>query len=345
MRRPAPPLGYVLAIAGASMFAWLGPLSRWSYEAGIEPLPFVAWRAGVGALVLVVVVAIRAGLDARRTARAPGEAPAAGRRTTSRELATLAVATLVSVLLNLAIFSAFSRVTIALALLAFYTYPAMVAVVAVLLGRERWSTTTVLALLLALGGMAVVVVGSVDPAAGIVVDAVGLALALTAAASQTVFVTISRSGYRSIPTDRAMAVILGGTLFGCVAIAVATGGTAGLTQPFTIPSVLPVLLVAGTLGAAIPSLFFLGAIRLIGGTRTGILMLFEPVVAVTLAAVLLGEALRPIQVVGAAAILAAAVLIQRSPGEATAGRRADREPGEEAGDTTDVLAARIPGGP
>lgn len=340
MRRPAPPLGYVLAIAGASMFAWLGPLSRWSYAAGIEPLPFVAWRAGVGALVLALVVAVRAGLAARR----PAGTTVSPRRTASRELATLAVATIVGLVLNLAIFGAFSRVTVALALLAFYTYPAMVAVVAVLLGRERWSGATVLALLLALGGMAVVVAGSVDPAAGIVVDAVGLALALTAAASQTVFVTISRSGYRSIPTDRAMAVILGGTLFGCVAIAVATGGAAALTKPFAIPSVLPILLVAGALGAAIPSLFFLGAIRLIGGTRTGILMLFEPVVAVTLAAIFLGEALRPIQVVGAAAILAAAVLIQRSPRE-VAGPHAEREPAEAAGDPIDVLAARIPGGP
>lgn len=341
MRRPAPPLGFVLAIAGASMFAWLGPLSRWSYAAGIEPLPFVAWRAGVGALVLALVVAVRAGVDSGR----PAEATVPPRRTASRELATLAVATLVGLVLNLAIFGAFSRVTVALALLAFYTYPAMVAVAAVLLGRERRSRVTLLALLLALGGMAVVVAGSVDPAAGIVVDAVGLALALTAAASQTVFVTISRSGYRSIPTDRAMAVILGGTLFGCVAIAVATGGAAALTRPLAVPSVLPILLVAGTLGAAIPSLFFLGAIRLIGGTRTGILMLFEPVVAVTLAAILLGEALRPIQVVGAAAILAAAVLIQRSPREAAAGRRAVRERAELADDATDIVAARIAGGP
>ena len=41
-------------------------------------------------------------------------------------------------------------------------------------------------------------------------------------------------------------------------------------------------------------------------------MLFEPVVGVALAAWLLGEALAPIQLVGAAAILAAAVLLQRS---------------------------------
>jgi drug/metabolite transporter (DMT)-like permease len=46
-------------------------------------------------------------------------------------------------------------------------------------------------------------------------------------------------------------------------------------------------------------------------------MLFEPLVGVTLAAILLHEGLVPIQVVGGAAILAAAVVLQRGaqPGD------------------------------
>jgi drug/metabolite transporter (DMT)-like permease len=74
---------------------------------------------------------------------------------------------------------------------------------------------------------------------------------------------------------------------------------------------------AGVLGAGIPSTLFLVGIRTIGGTRAGILMLFEPVVGLTLAALLLHEGLVPIQVLGGAAILGAAVLLQRSaqPGE------------------------------
>jgi len=46
-------------------------------------------------------------------------------------------------------------------------------------------------------------------------------------------------------------------------------------------------------------------------------MLFEPLVGVTLAALLLHETLLPIQVAGGAAILAAAVVLQRTapPGE------------------------------
>jgi drug/metabolite transporter (DMT)-like permease len=47
-------------------------------------------------------------------------------------------------------------------------------------------------------------------------------------------------------------------------------------------------------------------------------MLFEPLVGVTLAALLLHETLVPLQVAGGAAILAAALLLQRS---APAGER------------------------
>lgn len=300
-----PASGYLLVIAAASLFAWLGPLSRWAYDRGMEPLSFVAWRAAIGALILAVVV----GLAASR-----GRPLVRLWRLGRRQQLSLALATLMALALNIAIFGAFSRVTIAIALLAFYTYPAMVAIVAIAIGREEPSRGTLLALVLALGGMAVVLAGGLDPAAGVVVDGLGVLLALGAAAAQTVFMTVSRDGYRSVPADQAMTLILLGSALGGAAAALAAGAGPGLAEPLRDPGLLPIVLAAGTLGAGIPSLIFLTGIRLIGGTRTGILMLLEPVVAVALAAILLGEALRPIQLVGAAAILVAALLLQRASG-------------------------------
>ena len=316
-------LGYGLAIAGASMFAWLGPLSRWANADGMEQLAFVAWRAGVGALILAVVVALRL-----RTRAAP--------HPPRREVAILAAATLVALVLNLAIFGAFARVPIAIALLAFYTYPAMVATVAIVSGNEPASPTTLGALVLALAGMAIVVAGGFDPSAGRDIDLIGVALGLVAAAGQTTFVTISRRGYPGIPADQAMTVILGGTFVGCVMIALLTAQGGQLTVPFGRPNLLALLLVTGSIGAAIPSLFFLTAIRLIGGMRTGILMLLEPVVAVPLAAILLHESIRPIQLLGAVGVLGAALVLRRSAaGDRDARSDADDEP----------LAVGLSGGP
>ena len=70
-------------------------------------------------------------------------------------------------------FIAFDRITVALALLGFYTYPAMIAVVNVALGREPLDRTRVVALGLALAGMIAVVAAQLDPATGIRLDALG----------------------------------------------------------------------------------------------------------------------------------------------------------------------------
>ena len=114
--------------------------------------------------------------------------------------------------LNLAMFISFDLVTVALALLGFYTYPVIVAVVNVALGRETLDRSRVVALALAIAGMVAVVASQLDPAAGIRFDAIGFGLALGAALSQAVFVVISRTGYRTVPAAQAMTVVLATTV-------------------------------------------------------------------------------------------------------------------------------------
>ena len=114
--------------------------------------------------------------------------------------------------LNLAMFIAFDLVTVALALLGFYTYPVIVAVVNVALGREPLDRSRAVALVLAIGGMVAVVASQLDPAAGIRVDAIGFGLALAAALSQAVFVVISKTGYQTVPAAQAMTVVLATTV-------------------------------------------------------------------------------------------------------------------------------------
>jgi DME family drug/metabolite transporter len=300
-----PPLiGFGIVIGAAALFGMLGPLSRFAYEAGMEPTAFVAWRALIGLLGTGAYVAWRVRRGGIRLVRLG--------QLSTRTRALLLSAAVAGFTLNLFMFIAFDRITVALALLGFYTYPAMVAVVNVMLGREGLDRTRAVALGLAILGMVAVVASQLDPAGGIRLDAIGIGLALGAAVSQTVFVVISRDGYSQVPTEQAMAVVLLVTVVGAAGLASLAGSPASLAYPFAAPDVLPLLLFTGIFAAAIPSLGFLTGIRAIGGTRAGILMLFEPVVGVALAAWLLGEALVPVQLVGAAAILAAALLLQRS---------------------------------
>lgn len=302
--------GSLIVVLAASGFGLLGPLARFAYDDGLDPLSFVAWRATFGLLIVLVVIA----------ARVPrGIAIVNPLRLAGRDQVGLAVVSIAGLSLNVAMFFAFDLATIAVALLAFYTYPALVAVVAVVLGHERLDGTRLAALALALTGMVLVV--AAGPAAGTVgagsvaVQPLGVVLALVAAGCQTVFVTVSRGRFASVPSEQAIGWVLVLTAVVCAVLAAATGG--GLGVVVSRPDALLLVAVAGVAGAGIPSILFLVGIRTIGGTRSGILMLFEPLVGVTLAAVLLSEALAPAQLVGGAAILAAALLLQRgaSPGE------------------------------
>ena len=318
--------GFAIVIASAALFGLLGPLSRFAYDAGMEPPAFVAWRAMIGFLALGTYVGWRVRKGATRLVRF-------GSLSTRARVAMLAAA-LAGTVLNLCMFFAFDRITIALALLGFYTYPALVAVANVVLGRERLDRTRLAALTLAIAGMIAVVASQVDPAAGIRLDAIGIGLALGAAVCQTLFVILARDGYPEVPTEQAMTTVLLVSGIGAVLVALVAGGLASLTHPIEDPSVLPLLVFTGVAAAAIPSFGFLTGIRLIGGTRAGILMLFEPVVGVALAAWLLAEPLVPIQLAGAAAILGAAVLLQRAG-----------HPGDTAATAADERSAVVPGGP
>ncbi len=315
-----PIAGVVVVVTAASLFGMLGPLSRFAYEAGMVPPGFVAWRAAFGLAATLAFVRWRVARGRERLVRA--------RELDRGARLSLGVAALMGFTLNLAIFTAFDRITVALALMGFYTYPVMVAIANVILGRESIDRPRIAALALAVGGMLAVVSAQLDPAAGIRLDAIGFGLALAAACSQAVFVVLSRTGYRAVPADQALVVIMSVTV-GCSALfALASGAGSALAFPIEQPAVLPLLAFTGIFAAALPSFLFIGAIRLIGGTSAGILMLFEPVVGVVLAAWLLAERLTPIQGLGGLAVLSAAVILQRS---APDGGRVIAAPAIEAG--------------
>ena len=307
MHAPGPPapersvlLGSLTVIAAASGFGLLGPLARFAYDAGFEPIAFVAWRAGIGLLIVVAVVAV----GIRRRGRFVNPLHLA-----RRDRIGLAVAAIAALALNVAMFLAFDLTTVALVLLAFYTYPALVAVVAVALGHERLDAARWLALVIAIVGMVLVVAGGLGGSDPVQIVPLGIALGLVAAACQTVYVTVNRGHFRTVPAEQAMFWVLLVTAVACVVLATVAGSA--LDVPLREPRALGIAAFTGIVSAGIPSVLFLVGIRWIGGTRAGILMLIEPLVGVTLAALLLDESLRPIQVLGGVAILGAAALLQR----------------------------------
>ena len=103
-------IGTLAAVLAAVMFGMLGPLARFGAEDGIEGVAFVAWRALLGLLFVGTLLIARRGV---------GESMSAIGSLSRRGRLALALASCMGLTLNLAMFSAFGLIPIALALMLF----------------------------------------------------------------------------------------------------------------------------------------------------------------------------------------------------------------------------------
>ena len=300
--------GAAMVVIAAICFGTLGPVTRYAGDAGVGSLALATWRSALGGIFIAAFVAMRM-LIAHQPLVPLRSVPV-----TQRWL--LLGAGVANTALNLSIFIAFVRVQIALALLVFYLYPALVALGSVIWFGERLDRTRWSALGISLLGMVLVVAGTGDLGH---LDALGIGLAFVAAVSQMFYVLAARHGFSSVPGAQAAgtAMLLATMMY--LVIALVTGQLAALAQPFASTQSLWPVLLAGSLGAALPTVFYVLGIRRIGAPRAAILAMVEPLTGVTLAALLLGEGLRPIQALGGALILGAGALLQLGAGAAGVG--------------------------
>lgn len=298
-RGVSPELGGAGLVAVAAIgFGTLGPVTRFADEAGVGSLALVAWRAAIGGVVAIaLLLALRQTMGRRRRLR---DIP-------TRDRWFVAFGALANLFLNLAMFIAFVRIEIGLALLLFYTYPAFVAVVSVLWFGERLDAVRWSALGISTAGLVLTLAGAGEIGA---LDPLGVCLSLLAAFTQAFYVLAARHGFARIPPIEAAATTMTGAALGYVVIALITGQLASLAAPLASREALWPVVWAGVIGAGIPTLFFITGIRRLGAPRAAILATLEPVVGVFLAALLLNEQPAALQLVGGALILVAAVLLQ-----------------------------------
>lgn len=199
-------------------------------------------------------------------------------------------------------FAALERIDASLLSLLLYTFPAMVAAAAVALGRERMDARRVGALVLASGGLALVVAGAGAGA----LDPLGAALGLGAAVVYSTYILVSegivgRVGPRLLSalvcTGAAATLTLGSSLLGELRPGELTATGWGW---------LACLALVSTVAAV--SLFFAGLKR-VGPTTASILSTAEPVVTVLLAFLVFGELLGAVQLIGGALVLGAVLVL------------------------------------
>jgi DME family drug/metabolite transporter len=289
--------GTLRVFAAAAALGTLGPVAGLGYQAGLTPALFSALRAGIGAGVLGLLMA---------TGRQPSIRLSV---LTSRERVLLAAAVVVNGLMNLALFFAFGAMTVALVMVIFYTYPVLTAIGSVALGRERMTPVRVAALACSVLGLVLVLGGQIGPGAHATLA--GVALAAIAALGHATYLIVIRGGFDRVPAAQATSLVLAGGLVISGTAALLLNGAAIAGSWMVSPVAWATVLFAGTFGAAFPKVWVMSGVRLIGSTRAAVVMLMEPVVAVVVAAAMLGQTLTLTELLGGIAILAAVVLVQR----------------------------------
>jgi len=270
-------------------------LARIAYESGVDTPTLLALRFAIAAAAMLVIALMR------RTPLPAGS--------------TLARVVLLGALgyggQAFSFFTALTLIPAGVVALLLYLHPALVALLSAGLLHERLTVPKRVALGVALVGTVLTVAPALGGPSGAQSSAgvaAGLAFAVAAAVFYSFYIIAGAWLGRHVAAQPMSTVVIASAAAVFVAAALARGPA----WPQTASGWLAVLAIAlvSTVGAI--TLYFAGLER-VGPTRAATLSTLEPVVTVTLAALVLGEAIAPVQIAGGVLILAAVALIARSP--------------------------------
>ena len=266
-------------------FGALAIFAKIAYASGADPLTVLAVRFVIAGMCLVALLRLR------------GE-----RLPRGRTLIGLALVGGVGyVTQSLSFFFALTVASAALVSLLLYVFPAIVAVLAAVVLKQRLTRIKIAAVIIALVGTALTIgqLGGGTP--------LGIALGLLSAVAYAIYILISsqltpRAG--AIPATTVVVLAAATVLSTIVAIRGPQFPTTGAGWAAVAGlAIVSTVVAIGT--------FFAGLER-IGPAEASTISTIEPVVTVALAAVILGETVSPIQLLGGILILGAVIVLARA---------------------------------
>jgi len=296
--------GTLLCLGSATAFGAMAAFGKLAYGAGATVGTLLSVRFGLAAALLWALVL------------ASGGARGSGVLRTRDVALALALGGCAYALQAGCYFAALERIDASLLSLLVYTFPAIVAGAAIVLGGERLDGRRLTALTLAIGGLALVVGGG---AAAGRLDPLGAALGLGAAVVYSTYILVGEGVAARLRPHLLAALVCTGA-----AVTLTAGSAAaGELRPGEVTAAgwawLVCIAVVCTVAAV--GLFFAGLER-VGPTSASILATVEPLVTVLLACLVFGEVLGTMQLVGGAAMLGGVLVVL----DARLSRRAARRP-------------------
>jgi drug/metabolite transporter (DMT)-like permease len=302
--------GLLLVLVSACGFGSGGLFAQPVYDAGVGWQALSAWRFGLAAVLAWLWVV--AWPDRRR-----------GLRLLDRRTALSALALGFLYTANSGTYYAgLEVVSVSLASLIVYVYPAIVAVMSLRVGRRLEGRRSWFALGLALVGVALAVggipTGEAPPVGGLIliiaspiIYSIWIVLAARLAGERRDTVASDADG----GTDVAVATAL------MITATAATYWLSGIALGVPVwPDRIPAAAWPGLVGVAVVATFiaiegFYAGARRIGGSQAALVSTIEPIWTISLAALIFGQTLAPTQLLGGALIIVG-VLIAQAPLEA-----------------------------
>ncbi|MGW3785266.1 DMT family transporter [Micromonospora chokoriensis] len=306
-------MGAALCLLSAACFGAMAIFGKLAYDAGVPTGELLLVRFTLAAVLLGVALLMRPGL--RRASPAPGRPAMTGRRVLAVAIGLGAVGYAAQAGL---FFSALELMDASLLALILYTYPVLVTVGAVLLGRDRLSPRRGAALVAASGGTLLVLLG----AGGVGFHPLGALLAFAAALTYTIYILVADTVVHRLAPVVLSALVLTGAAGTLAVRALLTGGVDldfGWRGWFWLACIAVV-------STVVAMLTFFAGLRRTGPSTAAILSTVEPVVTAVLATLVLGENLTVVQLVGGALVLSSVVVLQR---QSVPAQRPPRDPARD----------------
>ena len=279
--------GYILAALAAGLYGTNPIFAVPLYHTGMNPLSVLLFRYLLGVPLLAAMLIARS-------------EPLLLRRAEVLPIATLGLVMAVS---SLALFESYKYMNPGLASTLLFMYPVLTALIMSVIFHEPLRPVT--GLCLALMGSGLYLLMRAPGGGAIAPGALGLVLLSSLTyAIYLVMVRVSRR-IRMVPTIKSLIYQL---LFGSLLFLLMLGGSARLTPPGSLAqwgSMAGLVLLPTVLSL----ICTIRAIEDIGPTPTAIFGALEPITAVALSAMLLGESVTPREAAGGALVLLATMLV------------------------------------
>jgi drug/metabolite transporter (DMT)-like permease len=278
---PRARVGIAIALAAAAGFALANTSASVAYQGGSNPLTVAATRFLVPTAALIVWLRV-SGLSLALPRRDAWAAICLG---------------VVTALYTWALLRSFSSIPFALAVLIFYLFPLIAAIMVAGLGWEKFSWKTGAAIVLALAGLAL----ALDVRGGNL-NTEGAALAFLAAAGLAVVVAVSSRVFGK-GDARPLTLYMAATASVVLFIFCAVSGD------FALPHTASGWIGFGAAAAfyAFAMIAFFIAVAMIGPVRASLLSYADAVISAGLGVVVLGQALTLVQIAGIAVVIVALI--------------------------------------